>query len=64
MVAAHDFGVYLGILNTLQQTLGGDEIVDAPPCILLTGTEAIGPPGIGDLFGIEGAEGIDEAFVQ
>ena len=62
MVAAHDIGVYPGVFDALKQTLGGDEVVDAPTCIPLAGTEAVTPPGIGDLFGIERAEGVDESF--
>ena len=62
MVAAHDVGVYFGVLNMLQQTLGGDEVVDAPAGILLAGMEAVAPPGVGDLVGIERAEGVDESL--
>ena len=54
----------LGILDLWAQTLGGDEIVDAPACILLTRLEAVRPPRICDLLGIEGAEGVNEATSQ
>ena len=64
MVAAHDFGVYLGVFDLLEQALGGDEVVDAPSGVLLAGTEAVTPPWVSDLLGIEGAEGVDEAFAE
>ena len=44
------------------QTVGDEEIVDAPPCVLLAGLETVGPPGVGAFgVGIEMAEGIGES---
>jgi len=57
-------GVYLGIGYLWQQPLGGDEVVDAPSGVLLAGLEAVRPPGVGDLLGIQRAEGVDEAASQ
>ena len=64
MVAAHDFGVDFGVFDVLQEALGGDEVVDAPARVLLAGTEAVAPPRVGDLIGIEGSEGVDEALAE
>ena len=63
MVGAENVGVDFGVGNLGKQTLGGDEIVNAPACILLTGLETVRPPGIGDLLWIERAEGVDEATI-
>ena len=64
MVRTKDFRMDLGISNLWTQPLTGDEIVDAPAGILLTGLETVGPPRIGDLLGIKGAEGIDKSTGQ
>ena len=64
MVAAHDFGVDGGVGDLAEEALAGDEVVDAPSGVLLPGLEAVGPPGVGDLGGVEGAEGVDEAAAE
>ncbi len=47
------------------QTVGDEEIVDAPPCVLLAGLETVGPPGVDVLpVGIEVTERIGEARRQ
>ena len=56
--------MYLGIGNVGQQSLGAHEVVDAPAGILLTRLETVRPPRIGDLLGIQGAEGVDESAGQ
>ena len=64
VVAAEDVGKDAGISNVRHQAVADDEIVDAPAYVLLTGLEAIGPPGILHLIRIEGAEGVLEAAGQ
>ena len=64
VVAAEDVGKDAGISNVRHQAVADDEIVDAPADVLLTGLEAIGPPGILNLVRIEGAEGVLEAAGQ
>ena len=44
MVAAVDFAVDAGGAKGGQETVGDDEIVDAPTCVLLAGVEAVAPP--------------------
>ena len=63
MVGAENVGVDYDILNLWLQTLGGDEIVDTPACILLTGLETVRPPGIRHLLRIKRAEGVYEATI-
>ena len=41
MVGAQDVGMDPGIGKAVAQTVGDDEIIDAPASILLTGLEAI-----------------------
>ena len=43
MVAAEDLGMNTGIVETLEQTIGNDEVVDTPAGILLAGLKAVGP---------------------
>ena len=61
MVGAVDLCVDFSIFNAVAQSLTGYEVVDAPPCVLLAGLKAVGPPRVGYLLWIEGAEGVDEA---
>ena len=65
MVAAVDLGVNPGPGQSLLQSVTHQEIVDAPPGILLTRLEAVAPPGIdiGDIR-IEEAPGIGEPRVE
>ena len=44
MVAPLDVTMDLGIVETLPQTVGDDEVIDAPPHILLTSLETVRPP--------------------
>ena len=46
MVAAQDLRMDEGILQTVTKTVGDDEIVYAPAGVLLTGLEAVRPPGV------------------
>ena len=64
MVGAEDVGMDLRIVKTLAQTVGDDKVIDAPAGILLTGLEAVGPPGIFHLIGIFEAEGVGKAAGQ
>ena len=61
VVAAEDVGMDAGIGKAGTQALGDEEVVDAPAGILLACLEAVGPPRVGDLVGVEGAEGVEEA---
>ena len=64
MVAAEDVAVDLGIVETLTQTVGDDEVVDAPAHVLLTGLEAIRPPGVLHLLGVLIPERVRKAAGQ
>ena len=65
MVRAVDVGMYLGIGKFFAQAVGHEEVVDAPAGILLTRTEAVGPPRINvALVGVEVAEGIGKAALE
>ena len=64
VVGAKDIGMDLGIVETLAETVGDDEIIDAPAGILLTGLETIRPPGIFHLVRILEAEGVGKAIGQ
>ena len=64
MVGTIDFGVNRSALETRTKTVGNQEIVDAPSSILLSCTEAVGPPAVGHLIGMKRAEGVDEAIAQ
>ena len=64
MVGAEDIGMDSGIDQAFAQTIGNDEIVDAPAGILLAGLKTIRPPGILHLVGIFKAEGVGEAIGQ
>ena len=64
MVATHNLGVYLGFCHLGGEALGDEEVVDAPPSVLLTGAEAVGPPAVGHLVGVQTAEGVDKATVE
>ena len=47
MVGAHDLGINVGHLHLFTQRFAHQEIVDAPPCVIGAGMEAVAPPGIG-----------------
>ena len=64
MVAAHYLGVNFCIGNAVVDTFRGDKIIYTPADILLACPETVGPPGIGDLFGKEMAEGIGETAFE
>ena len=64
MVGAEDVGMDLRIVKTLAQTVGDDEVIDAPAGILLTGLEAVRPPGILHFIRIFLAEGVGKAVGQ
>ena len=65
MVAAEDLAVDGGLFDLGGQAVGDDEVVDAPPHVLLSGVEAVAPPGVGPFqIGIFGAEGVGEACPQ
>ena len=65
VVAAVDLGVDLGVNQLLLQTVAYQEVVDAPPGVLLTRLEAVAPPGIdiGDL-GIEETPCVSETGTE
>ena len=64
MVRAEDVGMDGCIGNLRTQTFGGNEIVDAPACILLACLKTVRPPGIGNLFRLQCAEGVDESALK
>ena len=61
VVASKDVGMDRSIVEPLAQTVGDDEVVDAPAGILLTGLEAVGPPRVFHLLRVFVAERISEA---
>ena len=64
MVAARNGGVDKGVGHLRHQTIGDDEIVDAPTSILLTSLETVRPPRVLHAVGIKGTEGIGETAGQ
>ena len=61
MVAAQDLRMDEGILQTVAKTVGDDKIVYAPACVLLTGLETVGPPGVFHLVRILIAERVGKS---
>ena len=65
VVRAVDLRMDGGTLQAGSEALGGDEVVDTPARVTLTGLEAVRPPRVDvRLVGVEVAEGIDEACVE
>ena len=62
MVGTENLIVDTGFRQMLGKTIGSEEIVDTPACVLLTGAEAIAPPRIDTLKrGMEETERIGES---
>jgi hypothetical protein len=62
VVGAEDVVVDGGGGEFWGEGLGGDPVVDAPADVVAAGAGAVGPPGVGiGFFGVEVAEGVDEA---
>ena len=64
MVRTEDLGVDFRVLHPLRQSVGEEEVVDAPPGVLLARMKAVRPPGVGHLRGVEAAEGVGEAACE
>ena len=65
MVAAENLVVYAHRFEAIVQALGGDEIIDAPSCVLLTRFETVAPPRIGPFeVRIEKTERIGESTLK
>ena len=64
MVRTEDLGVDLRVHHPLRQSVGEEEVVDAPPGVLLARMESVRPPGVGHLRGVEAAEGVGEATFE
>ena len=65
MIGAVDIGQYLRILDLIDDTVGYDEVVDAPSGVVLAGVEAVAPPRIHALgVGVEAAPCVGEARFQ
>lgn len=65
MVGAEDVVVDGGGGEFWGEGFRGDPIVDAPADVVAAGSGAVGPPGVGVcFFGVEVAEGVDEAGVD
>ena len=64
MVAAEDVAVDLGVVEALTQTVGDDEVVDAPAHVLLTGLETVRPPRILHLLRVLVTEAVRKAAGQ
>ena len=62
MVAAGDLRPDVGAFYPGHQPLGHNEVVDAPSRVVLTGVEAVAPPGVGaGALRVQGAEGVHKA---
>ena len=62
MIRTHDIFIDNGVLQCVFQRIRHKEIVDTPACVLGSGTETVGPPGIGAFqIGIKVPEGVDKA---
>ena len=65
MVGTHHLGQAAGGDDLVLYPVGHQEIVDAPPGVVLPGFEAAAPPGIcPDKIGMQVAEAVGEAGVQ
>ena len=65
MVRTHDNATDVGVGQTRKQTLADQEVVDAPPHVLLAGARTVAPPCI-SLFqiGVYGTESVDKTAVE
>ena len=65
MVGTENLGMDACALQLAGEPCRGEEVIDAPPRVLLACPEAVRPPRVNAfLFGIEIAERIDESRVQ
>ena len=65
MVGAHDRRVNGCTFQSVLQCPGHHKIVNTPACVLLSGLEHIGPPGIDTLrIRVKIAEGVDVAALK
>ena len=64
MVGTENLIVNAGGGNPPAQALGNYEVVDTPADVLLAGLEAVGPPGLLDLVGIERTPRVHEPGTQ
>ena len=56
--------MYSGTGDALAQAFGRDEVVDAPTRVLFARLEAVRPPRVGRVVGVQRAESVDEAFAE
>ena len=62
MVTSFYVGQDLRAENPVFQPVGDDEVVDAPPGVVLPGVKAVGPPGVGPgHVRVEVPEGVGKA---
>ena len=61
VVGAEDVGMDRGIVEPFAQTIGDDEVIDAPASILLARLEAVRPPRILHLVGVLEAETVGKS---
>ena len=64
MVAAEYFGVDRSVFQLRPEPVGDEEVVYAPARVLLSCTETVAPPTVGDLLRIQSSERICKAIVQ
>ena len=64
MIAAQNFGIYPGALQTRQQLLRRHEVIDTPANIAAAGTRPIRPPRVVIRPLFEFTESIDEAAIE
>ena len=65
MVGTHHLGQDAGGDDLVLYPVGHQEIVDAPPRVVLAGLEAVAPPAVGPgEVGVQVAEAVGEAGVQ
>ena len=65
MIRTHHLCMYLGICEVCFQSLGTYEIVDTPPCVVLSCPESIRPPRIDvSLIRVEVTESVNKSAIQ
>ena len=64
MVAAEYFGVDRSVFQLRPESVGDEEVVYAPARVLLSCTETVAPPTVGDLLRIQSSERICKAMAE
>ena len=64
MVAAHNVGEDFCRRYSPLQSVGNEEIIYTPACVILSRVEAVRPPGVADRVGIKVAEAVGKAGFQ